>query len=282
MAPPVVVSSKVQQSTPSGSEAVPGAIYVGSGSLYRNVRICMARSPESAVEAMADTGQFTVSAGYAKINTVEVPQRRGIAIFAGFDPVTATLPIILDRLGQPTNFAVEEACAMLELMAGQGYGPGGRYKGAAQQGRAPKPLILEAVEGPHGHPTKLVPANYNAAEKDPSVEWYITGLEWGDSIRSGQSPYQRVRQKVAVTFTEYDRETAAARKVVWQKFKVGGKTGQSPYELVKDRAHWPASEAHKWAEELRKRWNAGHSRKRIATINTKFHTGQEVEVPIEG
>lgn len=264
------------------TEAVPGAIYAGSGSAYRNVRISMARSGENAVEAMADTGQFVVSAGYAKINTVEVPQRRGRAIFAGFDPVTASLPILLDRLGEPSSFDVEEACAMLELMAGQGYGPGGGYQGAAQQGRAPKPLILEAVEGPHGHPTKLIPANYNAAERNPPIEWYITGLGWGDSIRSGQKPYQRIRQKVTLTVTEYDPETASARTIVWKKYQVHGKTGQSPYELVKDRGKWPASEADQRADELRKRWNAGHSRKRIATINTKFHVGQEVEVPIEG
>jgi hypothetical protein len=291
VAPPVVVSSKVQKITGSGSGAVPGAIQATRARAYQNVRIRWNGSGENGVEAMADTGQFLVSAGYAKINTVEVPQRRGIAVFAGFDPVTATLPVMLDKLGE-SGFEVEEACQLLEYMAGQGYGPGGAYKGAAQVGLAPLPVIIEAFVQGGVNPSKLLPLNYNAADRHPSIEWYITGFKWGDSIRTSSEPYQRVRQKVTLTLTEYDPETTAGPAVAIKRKKVrvelgkGGK-GQSSLELVIDQGGWKGNEEVMRAEEVRAWWNAKHSKKpgryqRIAHINTPFRIGQEVEIPVKG
>lgn len=296
---PTVVGIKTQPRRPvtgakptsAAPQGLPPTIYAGNDSTYQNVRICCARSLESTVEAMADTGQFTVSAGYAKINTVEVPQRRGIAIFAGFDPVTATLPITLDRLGQQGDFAVEEACAMLEYMAGQGRGPGGQYEGAAQQGGRPKPLVLEAIlaptlQGGQPRPSHLVPMNYNfAGGHTGALTWFITGLEWGDSIRSSGPPYQRVRQKATVTFTEYDPADEPPIPSRWVAYTVGpgqGRKGESPYEIVK-KLNWLATEVAQRASELRKHFNSNHhGKRRLGTINSRIAAGSRIKVPVEG
>lgn len=285
---PIVVSSKPQKITGSGSGSLPGAIQATRAQIYQNVRIRWNGSGENGVEAMADTGQFLVSAGYAKVNTVEVPQRRGIAVFAGFDPVTATLPVILDKLGE-SGFEVEEACQLLEYMAGQGYGPGGAYEGAAQVGLAPLPVIIEAFAQDGVSPSKLLPLNYNAADRHPSIEWYITGLAWGDSIRSSSEPYQRVRQRVTLTLTEYDAEANAQGNVLiptkWVNYRVGrGKSGkgESPYEIVK-KLSWPEQEVDQRAGEIRKRWNSNtrHSKQRLGTINARIPVGSRIKVPVE-
>lgn len=286
----------------------PGAIVASLHYPYQNIRIAVPGTG-TALEVLADTGQFVVTAGYAKINTVDVPQRKGIAVFAGFDPVTATLPIILDTLGSDLvtehgeqagekahivvggkGFAVEEGCQLLEWMAGQGRGPGGAYRSAAEEGTEPPRVIVETLDGQE-HPTKLVPLNYNSAGQiNPTPEWLITGIQWGDSIRSGSFPFQRRRQKVTLTLTEYKEPptisaSVAASKIEWKKHKVGrgrskSKAGESPYELVRFVANWPGNVAPGLAQKLLARWDKKHKgRQKIPHTNSKFPPGTEVEVP---
>lgn len=151
------------------------------------------------VTALADTGQFTVTGGYAKINVVEVPRRRGISVFAGYDPIAATLPVLL--LDMPyaveQKAVVERQCAILEWMAGRGKAVNG-VPAPAPVNKSPYAVSLSSVS-PSGHSTLLVPANYNSVVGGV-LEWFITGIQWGDSLRDREG--KRRKQHLVLTLTE--------------------------------------------------------------------------------
>jgi hypothetical protein len=154
------------------------------------------------ITALADTGQFTVTAGYAKINVIEVPRRRGISLFAGYDPITATLPVLLLDMpfGNPAaeqEPIVERQCSVLEWMAGRGAAING-VPATATAAQAPFTVALSSV-APDGHFTLLLPANYNAAGGGLE-EWFITGIDWGESLRDREG--KRRKQHLTLTLTE--------------------------------------------------------------------------------
>lgn len=154
------------------------------------------------ITALADTGQFTVTGGYAKINVVDVPRQRGISVFAGYDPVTATLPLLLldmpyaNPAGEQEPI-VEQQCRVLEWMAGRGKAINGA-PASAPAGQAPYAVSLSSV-APDGHLTLLVPANYNSVAGGVS-EWFVTGIEWGDSLRDREG--KRRKQHLVLTLTQ--------------------------------------------------------------------------------
>jgi hypothetical protein len=154
------------------------------------------------VTALADTGQFTVTGGYAKINVVEVPRRRGITVFAGYDPITATLPLLLLDMpyGNPAaeqEPIVERQFRILEWMAGRGKAVNGA-PAPAPTNQAPYAVSLSSVS-PNGHSTLLVPANYNSAAGGVR-EWFITGIQPGESLRDRAG--KRRKQHLVLTLTE--------------------------------------------------------------------------------
>lgn len=160
--------------------------------------------PESApqVVALADTGQLNVTGGYAKINVVEVPRRRGLSVFAGYDPRTVTLPILLLDMPYDESVAeqepiVERQCAVLEWMAGRGKAVNGAQAPAAAN-ESPYAVSIISVN-PSGYSTRLVPTNYNARAHGVP-EWFITGIQWGDSLRDQQGT--RRKQHLVLTLTE--------------------------------------------------------------------------------
>lgn len=174
---------------------------------WREVSIITAKwtkHPQQAptVTAFADTGQFTVTAGYAKINVVEIPRRRGVSVFAGYDPIAATLPVLLLDMpyGNPSSEQepiVERQCAILEWMAGRGKAINGAPAPAPAE-QSPYTVSLSSL-APDGHHTLLVPANYNAAAGGVP-EWFITGIQWGDSVRDREG--KRRKQHLVLTLTE--------------------------------------------------------------------------------
>lgn len=179
--------------------------YRKEGRLWQSVSLTTAnwtnhprQAPE--VTALADTGQFTVTGGYAKINVVEVPRRRGISVFAGYDPIAATLPVLLLDMpyGNPAQKSiVERQCAILEWMAGRGK-PINGAPAPAPMNQAPYAVKLSSVS-PAGHSTLLVPANYNSVVGGVR-EWFVTGIQWGDSLRDREG--KRRKQHLVLTLTE--------------------------------------------------------------------------------
>lgn len=155
------------------------------------------------VTALADTGQFTVTAGYAKINVVEIPRRRGISVFAGYDPITATLPVLLldmpyGALAHGQEPIVERQVRILEWMAGRG-SPINGAPAPAGVNQSPYAVSLSSVD-PGGNPTRLMPATYNAVAGGFEQGWYITGIQWGESLRDKETV--RRKQHLVLTLTE--------------------------------------------------------------------------------
>jgi hypothetical protein len=155
------------------------------------------------VTTLADTGQFTVTGGYAKINVVEIPRRRGISVFAGYDPIAATLPLLLLDMpyGNPSSEQepiVEKQCSVLEWMAGRG-GPGAVNAISQASKNLPPYAVSVSSVAPDGHATRLIPAPYNASFGGLE-EWFITGIQWGDSVRDREG--KRRKQHLVLTLTE--------------------------------------------------------------------------------
>lgn len=247
--------------------------------------------PVPGFECLADTGSFTVTGGYAKTNSIEVPLRKALTVFAGFDPITATLPILLDRFGEnlgEVDLSVEKACEFLEWAAGRGRPLQGEHA-AAEKGSAPPQVELSSND-PSGNPTRLIPFGYqwNANNSKPP-QWIITGLTWGDNIRDSKGIRQR--QKVTITFTEASgnpliREWALSPKNKrksgdWTGFTVGNRRngGESPYEIAVHVLHVPGGkEAKRVAAEIKKRLE---KRLRLSSINATIKSGTVILVPRE-
>jgi hypothetical protein len=191
------------------------------------------------VTALADTGQFTVTGGYAKINVVEIPRRRGISVFAGYDPITATLPVLLLDMpyGKGKYPTVERQCQILEWMAGRG-SPINGAQAPAGIDQSPYAVALSSV-GPGGNFTQLVPATYNAVAGGFEQGWYITGIQWGDSLRDQEA--LRRKQHLVLTLTENaplaganERNTSHQGSGIgrWERHIVKKRPGQSVGESV--------------------------------------------------
>lgn len=103
-------------------------------------------------------------------NPVARPRRTALSEWQGQDPVTMAVPIMLDGLA--TDRSVEPECSIL-------FGWLRVVNGPAQ------PQVLRV----DGH----VPLTGQL--------WVVSGLEWGETLRSGSG--YRIRQEVTVTLMEY-------------------------------------------------------------------------------
>lgn len=247
--------------------------------------------PIPGFECLADTGSFTVTGGYAKVNTVEVPLRKGLTVFAGFDPITATLPVLLDRFGEDlgeVDLNVEKACEFLEWCAGRGR-PLEKVAAAAESDGSPPQVELSSNDHT-GNPTRLIPFNFqwNANNSRPP-RWIITGLAWGQNIRDRRGIRQR--QKVTITFTEsvsnpltgeYSPVTEKNKRKSgdWTGFTVGNRRnsgGETPYEIAVLILHVPkGEEAKRVANEIKKKHE---KRLHLSNINSVIKNGTVITIP---
>jgi hypothetical protein len=106
------------------------------------------RSPRLSVRCYPGEGAPEVTGGYGIINNVARSQRRSLTRWSGSEPVTLSIPILLD--GYRRGRSVEQEKTNLERMAGIG-------------GMNPRVKITGTG--------KLVP---HADE----WEWYVTGIDW--------------------------------------------------------------------------------------------------------
>lgn len=128
------------------------------------------RSPRIRVRARPGDGVPTVTDGYATIETITRPLRRGLTRWTGSNPMQLSIPILLD--GWSDGVSIEPQIADLERMA-------------AVDGGDPCEIAIEATG-------KLVP---HADEHS----WYITGLDPGEAILDRRG--RRRRQAFTVTVT---------------------------------------------------------------------------------
>lgn len=236
--------------------------------------------PAPTFETISETGQFTVTSGYSKINVVDVPQRIGVTVFAGFDPVTATLPILFDNFGGTTGVDthIEKAINMLEWMAGRGEAVNGHVAPAAARESKP-PAVRVVSNDVNGNPTGIIPHQYR------HVKWIITGLAWGYSIRDANG--NRQRQKVTVTLmeengtpdyspTEAFKATNPTRK--WRAYTVPAQGDNTCLKIAKNVLKQSGATAKKEAEAI-KNQNNGKNGLSIRSIESVIRAKAKIQIP---
>ena len=160
---------------------------------------------------VGDGAGWVPTAGYAKWNVVDRPQRVGLTVFAGYDPVSATLDVQFEGFGSggaiveanvSGNPNVEAACQLLEYMAGRGQPLLGIPAAAAVGG--PPPAIWIQTSDSHGAMTNLIPENYqNNAQGGPAPpEWLVSDISWDPNPLRDNSG-MRLRQLATITFQEH-------------------------------------------------------------------------------
>lgn len=147
-------------------------------------------------DALAGDSPPRIIAGYAKFDTVDRPQREGLTVFKGYDPVQMEIPLRFENVrGGGGGLGIESDCALLERMAGRG-----NFEGAGIGG---PPVIRVSTTNSRGDVVPLIPRGYQWSPQNPSAPlWRITGIDWDNSVSDGvlrNSAGNRIRQKVTVT-----------------------------------------------------------------------------------
>jgi len=179
-----------------------------------------------------------ITGGYAKISTIDRPERVGLSTFDGYDPITMEVPIRFEATtrsptGEKEGADIEDAIEKLERMAGRG-----QFEGAAT---GSNPIIRVTVPGKDPqHPTPLIPTAYQWTPDNPKAPlWRVADIDWDQNpIRNRAG--NRIRQLATVTLIQYTRinllsrsatgRAAAAKKGKkdWMSKKLPGSTVVRP------------------------------------------------------
>jgi hypothetical protein len=144
---------------------------------------------------LADEGAATITGGWAKWAVVDRPQRVGMTVLQGYDPVTLDVPILFDGIVQADGADLERDIQALEWMAGRGrlFAAGG-HVGAAGQGDSPIVNVFSAASD--GVETPMIPPNVQG------LDWVVTGISYDANPLRARSGH-RIRQAVTVTLTQH-------------------------------------------------------------------------------
>jgi hypothetical protein len=173
-------------------------------------------STELSFHVMPGDGAPTIRDGYAMIDTVDRPQRTGLTMFNGYNPIALDVPIRFeshyeggdrprrgqDRQGKRSGSEIEQDIALLERMAGRGIG--------SVSGTAPPPIVRVGVRnGPDLIP--LIPRSYQWDKDNPYAPvWRINGIDWDENpIRNRAG--NRIRQLATVHLLQHTRLTLLQR-----------------------------------------------------------------------
>lgn len=163
--------------------------------LSRHYQIFKKGSATAGILVQAGDGAPVITAGYAKFTTVDRPQRTGLTIFQGYDPIVMTFPVVFENFLAGQGEQIEDDIAMLERLAGRGV-----FHGA---GSSTPPIVNVQTTDPSGNTVPLIPKNYqfDPDENRNPPDWFITGLDWDDHpIRNDAG--NRVRQACGITVTQ--------------------------------------------------------------------------------
>lgn len=144
--------------------------------------------------------------GYAKFETVPRPERTGLTVFTGYNPVTMEVPIRFEAVISREAKDLEHDIALLERMAGRG-----EFAGAA---RGEPAVIRISTTDNSGQIVPLVPRNYQWTQGNPHAPmWRIIGIEWADEpndpLRGAGG--NRYRQSAVVTVQQHTNTTIVSR-----------------------------------------------------------------------
>jgi hypothetical protein len=159
-------------------------------------------------DALAGDEPPRIIAGYAKFDTVDRPQREGLTVFTGYDPIQMEVPLRFENIrGGGGGLDIERDCALLERMTGRG-----NFEGA---GIGSPPVVRVSTTNARGEIVPLIPRGYQWSLQNPSAPlWRITNLDWDQSVPDGvlrNSAGNRIRQKVTVTLQKRSTISLATR-----------------------------------------------------------------------
>jgi hypothetical protein len=137
-----------------------------------------------------------ITAGYAKFDVVDRPQREGLTVFTGYDPLQMEVPIQFENVrGSREGLDIERDIALLERMAGRG-----NFEGAAV---GPPPVLRVSTTNSKGEVVPLIPRGYQWSRQNPAAPlWRVANIDWDTSVPDGvlrNDGGNRIRQKATVT-----------------------------------------------------------------------------------
>jgi hypothetical protein len=192
----------------------------------RRIKVPGELTSDASFSVLAGDRAPRIVGGYAKLSTVDRPDRVGLTKFDGYDPITMEVPIRFEAPpGSREGVDIEDDIQLLEWMAGRGVGEGA--------GVGPPPVIRLSTTDASGRVVPLIPANYQFSKQNPSAPlWRIQNpIDWDDEpLRNGGG--NRIRQLATVTLYQHTvvklaTRSAAARhkaKKKPKKSKARGKT----------------------------------------------------------
>lgn len=147
----------------------------------------------SSVEVRAGEQPPRVTDGFAKLGVLDRPQRTGLSVFTGYNPIVIEIPIQFENFADGAGGDIEDAIAMLEAFAGRGKIPGA--------GSLP-PRVLRITTWRAGEKIRLLPEAYAYEEQGKSPLYQIAKLDWDPSpLRNSDG--RRTRQAGVVTVQQY-------------------------------------------------------------------------------
>jgi hypothetical protein len=147
------------------------------------------------ISVLADlnTGRPTLTGGGAKWNTIERPQRASLTVFAGYDPLQISIPVLFDNF--IAGDTIQDDVDMLWLMWGRG-------PGAANASKHKAAPVL-GVTG------DLMPPITQASSTNPGPpNWVITQIDEDGASAVLNKAQHLVRLAVVVSLQEYVSSSA--------------------------------------------------------------------------
>jgi hypothetical protein len=173
--------------------ATPGQHYLFNGTLTNGSSY--STIPPFSVLAQGDLAP-TIIGGFAKWAIISRPQRVGMTVLDGYDPIIMSVPVMFDAITGGTGKAVERDIQILEWMGGRGklYASDG-HVGAPAQGDSPL-VTVASIDG-QGRQTSLIPPNCQ------DINWIVTGIDY-DTGPKRNTLGERIRQLATITLTQHE------------------------------------------------------------------------------
>lgn len=172
---------------------------------FRRVRVPGQLQQADVFHVLAGDNPPTITTGYAKIETVDRPQRTGITMFKGYDPIQMNVPIRFDRATGRSPHNIERDIDLLERMAGRGNIPGAAV--------GPPAIIRVSTTDSSGQLISLIADNYQWSPQNPSAPlWRIANIEWDENALRDRHG-NRTRQLATVILQQNTRVSLAVRSV---------------------------------------------------------------------
>jgi hypothetical protein len=173
----------------------------------RRVRIPDRLRNSAQFNVLAGDTPPTITDGYARITVLDRPQRTGLSVFTGYNPMVLRVPIRFEAIDEhggwldASGVEIEKDIKLLEQMAGRG-----QFQG---EGVGAPPILNVTTTNADGVYTSLIPDSLQVqrAGAPISTQWWVSSIEWDDEALRNRAG-NRIRQLAVVELTEYVKPAA--------------------------------------------------------------------------